>query len=337
MIKGCYVREDAETIEEARSLFYGFVRVADYHKQTVVYSIRHFVWFANLTKHTVVAVGRGKFAASDAVLGRILRNHGKDIVTEALENVAMQPDFEQQLNYFSNAEDVNKAMESYIGKMIAYTAIEWVRTLLQEYERNFSIEMITESKGDKIMADIADALGLNEESAKELMHAFEEVEAEEDLYDAYADDVTEETAVVQDEVLVEALNKCVYVDKTGVYRDARFCVLLSFVLFGIMNQLVYVSSDTFCGRLYEWFHNSDCYVAPGDKDLGHATFLGVLQFCMKLSNVYGYELIDIDELSDLLLELRGKCFLKSFVKYGIRVLENDNIKLTDAFSVKFVH
>lgn len=325
MIEGIYFG-DALTIEESEYPFYGEIRKVDYGKETVRYAIGHFRWFTALVRHTVVSIGRGLFAASDTILGRILNNFDKDIITEALYNVAEQADFEQDMNYYSSPEDADKAMESYIGKMISYTATEWVRIKLQDFDRCFSFESIIEEKGDKILADIAKEFGLEDTAARELVSELNEIMMEE-----FETDTPEMPAPIVDEELRESemqgvkagLNSLVFEGSDGSVHDARLCAIISVTIFAIMQDLIVVSDDSVCNSLVESYKNSSVYIMTSERQEDSRTiFLGTIKYGLAISDVCGYGALKEDTMMTKLGEVFDMCSMTAFAKYGVQFLES---------------
>lgn len=332
MIRGTYINEEIETIAESQYPFYGFIRRPDYKKETVRYSIKHFRWFATLVKNTVVNVGRAKFMTTDAILGRMLNNHEFDIMTDSLNNVAEQPDFEQDLNYFSSEEDRDKAMESYIGKMINYTATTWVRTLLQDYEKNISFESVTEDKGDSIFTTLAKDFGMDDENIQQILDEFRDATENvandaSDMYDEPEDmqDVTDSRYTPE-----KILRGGIFVDRNGVYKDSRFCLLVSVTVFAIAHNLIKVDRQSLAYQIYEWYTESIHYVLPSDKqDNVKVVFQGILKFGISVSDAYGFGTFTEDEIMVRLHDILDGPALLSVARFGVDYLNGVNVGCKD--------
>lgn len=324
MIVGNYISEEANTVEESKYPVYGFIRKVDYRRETVRYAVHNIRWFTSLVKHTVVSVGRGLFGASDQACGRILNNYDKDIIMEALHNVAEQPDFEQGLNYFSSPEDRNKAIESYIGKMIAYTATEWVRTKLKEFEQNISFESVLEERGDSVFAEIIKELGLEDADVRRLVEEFQEAMTEEG-----DDDYAKSASVIidEDEEMIahpeDALKACIFVDEKGVYRDCRLAVMIMITVFGISQNLVTVGKDSVCASLMDMYKQNPLYALASEKQEDNkSSFSSALRFGIAFAAVCGYGDVGESVLMDKLYDIFKICPMSILAKYSISYLES---------------
>lgn len=323
LIVGNYVLEDAETVEDSKHLVYGFIRKVDYHRETVRYALTNIKWFSALVRHTVVSVGRGLFGASDQVLGRIIHNNDTDIIVEALHNVAEQPDFEQELNYFTDKSDYNKAMESYIGRMIAYTATEWVRTKVKEFEQNISFESVLEDKGDRVFANIVRELGLDDTEARQIIEDFNDATVDEYTEAGSSSDNDDEEEPDTEVLCKEALAKCFFVDEHGVYRDCRLCVMVGMFVFGVTQNFIQVKRGSFCDSIMEMYRHSSLYALASEKEEDNkGVFLSAMRFGASVAEACGYGICDEESMLDKLFEVFKISSMKSLAKYSADFLES---------------
>lgn len=335
MITGVYVNEGVNTIAESKCPVYGFIRKVDYRKETVRYSVKNIRWFVSLVKHTVVSVGRRIFGASDQALGRILNNYDMDIIMESLHNVAEQPDFEQELNYYSDPKKLKEAKESYIGTMIAYTATEWVRIKLKDFEQNLSFETVLEERGDSVFAEIIKELGLEEAEVKKIIEDFDDAtteEADEELLSESYGEEYESDDLSEDEKFlpIDALRDCVFVDDKGVYRDCRLAIMIMSVVFTVSQGLIHIRKDTMSYSLLDMYKNSPMYVPISEKQEDNKTsFTSTLHFGVCLAEACGYGAMNESVLMDKLFDIFKKCPMTMLAKYSVEVFENEGLFLTE--------
>lgn len=336
MIEGVYINEGVNTIAESKCPVYGFIRKVDYRKETVRYAVNNIRWFVSLVKHTVVSVGRSIFGASDQALGRILNNYDQDVIMEALHNVAEQPDFEQALNWYSAPEQARQAMEAYIGKMIGYTATEWVRTKLKDFEQNLSFETVLEERGDSVFADILKELGLEEEEVKRIIEDFDDATTgdEEEVVEEimlYAEkDESEELSEEEKQLPLQALADCVFVDERGVYRDCRLGVMIMSVVFCVSHGLIRVPKDTMSYSLVDMYRKSAMYVPISERCEDNKTsFSSTLRFGLSMAEACGYGTTNENLLMDRLYGAFKTCPLSLIAKYSVEFFESEDIFLSE--------
>jgi hypothetical protein len=259
-----------------------------------------------------------------------------DIIMEALHNVAEQPDFEQGMNYYSDPKKEKEAKESYIGTMIAYTATEWVRIKLKDFEQNLSFETVLEERGDSVFAEIIKELGLEEAEVKKIIEDFDDATTEENedslLSEAWDDVGDESDDLSEDErsLPLQALEDCIFVDEKGVYRDCRLGLMIMSVVFTLSQGLIHIRKDTISYSLLDMYRNSPMYVPTSEKDEDNKTcFTSTLHFGLCMAEACGYGLMNETALMDRLFDIFKKCPMTLLAKYSVEVFEKEGLFLTE--------